>query len=95
MSFMPVEPGKDPRQHMQLDPNNREGLYGTAKSQVPDHFRDLLIHIFGKRIDHYPGAEYGQKAMLPKSKLGKAVVKKVYGSTNALESKYPLISKIK
>lgn len=56
-----------------------EGIYGQAKADVPGFLRDLGVHLFGQSIEHVPGAEPGQKALMPKSRLGKAVVKKAYG----------------
>ncbi len=91
MSIMPWKNGTPEVQY--------EGLYGQAKSGVPHFLADLGVHIFGKRIDHIPGAEFGQKALQPKSRLGKAVVKKVYGDTSSAVltgksgTKYPIISK--
>ena len=78
-----------------------EGLYGQAKSGVPGFLADLGVHIFGKSIDHIPGATPGTKVLQPKSRLGKAVVKKVYGDTSStaimgyLGTKHSIISKPK
>ena len=78
-----------------------EGLYGAAKSGVPHFLADLGVHLFGKSIEHIPGALPGQKALAPKGRFGKAVVKKVYGDTSSAAilgksgTKYPIISKPK
>ena len=91
MSIMPWKNGTPEVQH--------EGLYGQAKSGVPGFLADLGVHIFGKRIDHIPGATSGTKVLQPKSPLGKAVVKKVYGDTSStaimgyLGTKHSIISK--
>lgn len=88
---MSIMPGKSP-----FEP---EGLYGQAKSAVPGFLADLGVHIFGKSMDHVPGATPGQKVLQPKSRLGKAVVKKVYGDTSStaimgyLGTKHSIISK--
>jgi hypothetical protein len=60
MSIMPWKNGDPTMPH--------EGLYGSAKAGAPNFLRDLGVHIFGKRIDHIPGA-------MP----GKRVVRKAYG----------------
>ena len=71
MTIMPWKNGDPTMPH--------EGLYGSAKAGAPNFLRDLGVHIFGKRIDHIPGAMPGQKALSPKSNLGKRVVRKAYG----------------
>jgi hypothetical protein len=88
---MSIMPGKNP-----FEP---EGLYGAAKKGVPGFLADLGAHIFGKDISHIPGALPGQRALAPKSRIGKAVVKKIYGDTSSAVimgksgTKYPIISK--
>jgi len=86
MTFMPVDPESELGKKMQPI-----GLYEAAKKGVPGYFADLGVHIFGKA-----NPLLGGKVLQPKSKVGKAIVKAVYGepniATGAMNEKHSIIS---